>query len=280
MQRKRNIVWLIAFVFLVFQANAQIANQPGKRIIKVLAIGNSFSEDAVEFYLSDLLKADSVQAIIGSLVIGGYTLEQQWGNVISGDSLYRYTKINWKENGRLVEKKTAILDAIHDEDWDYITFQQVSHQSGIYKSYFPYIKDLLGYAKAQALNPDVQFALHQTWAYDKTSTHYGFANYNKDQQEMFNAIVHTVDQVARETGIEIIIPAGVSIQKCREALPTIDFCRDGFHLSQLGRYAAACTWYEKLFGESILNNTFYPTSLDKENCDVIKEVVHRVVHGR
>jgi len=39
----------------------------GVNVIKILAIGNSFSEDAVESYVDDLANADNVQVVIGNM---------------------------------------------------------------------------------------------------------------------------------------------------------------------------------------------------------------------
>ena len=42
--------------------------------LRILAIGNSFSQDAVEQYLYELLKAEGIEAIIGNMYIGGCSL--------------------------------------------------------------------------------------------------------------------------------------------------------------------------------------------------------------
>ena len=42
--------------------------------IKVLAIGNSFSQDAVEQYLHELGEAEGITMIIGNMFIGGCSL--------------------------------------------------------------------------------------------------------------------------------------------------------------------------------------------------------------
>jgi len=55
------------------------AAKPQKETIKILAIGNSFSDDAVE-YLDELAIADSVPLIVGNLYIGGCSLQRHWKN--------------------------------------------------------------------------------------------------------------------------------------------------------------------------------------------------------
>src|SRR5690606_12218230 len=63
-------------------------------IIKILAIGNSFSEDALESYVSNLAIADGLQIVIGHLVIGGSSLQQHLTNATNNSAAYSYRKIN------------------------------------------------------------------------------------------------------------------------------------------------------------------------------------------
>ena len=51
------------------------------KVIKVLAIGNSFSEDAVEQYLYELAAAQGDSLIIGNAYIGGCSLEMHLDNL-------------------------------------------------------------------------------------------------------------------------------------------------------------------------------------------------------
>lgn len=96
--------------------------------IKILAIGNSFSEDATESYLCNLAKSDGIKLIVGNMYIGGCSLKSHWNNALENKKLYSYRKIT---NGvKITVENQTLLDAIKDEDWDYITFQQVSQDSG------------------------------------------------------------------------------------------------------------------------------------------------------
>jgi len=248
----------------------------GQNVIKILAIGNSFSEDAAESYVDDLAKADNVQLIIANMYIGGCSLEKHWNNASANSAAYSYRKI---VNGEkiTVENKT-LQDAISDESWDYITFQQVSQYSGRYNSYFPYLTNLLSYVKDLATNPNVQFCLHSTWAYSSNSTHSEYDYYQKNQMIMNDSIVDVTNKVADKVGIKIIIPAGTAIQNGRSSYIGDNFNRDGYHLSLgLGRYTAACTWYEKLTGKSVIDNTFIPTDVSIGESKVAQTAAHNAV---
>ncbi len=266
---------IIFFIFLFFAVSVQI-QVFARKTIHVLAIGNSFSVDATEAYLDDLAKAADVDLIIGNCNIGGCSLERHWSMVKADSAMYSYRKIT---NGdSLLFHKQTLKRCLLDEKWDYITFQQVSHLAGIHYSYFPYIINLKDFVSNTVKNNKVKFAFHQTWAYANNSTHTGFRNYNNNQLEMYNDVVKTIREVAKETGIKIIIPSGTGIQNGRTSSIGDNFCRDGFHLSlDLGRYTAACVWFEVLTGKSVLNNKFKPVSISSETAKIARTAAHNAV---
>lgn len=247
-----------------------------QNVIKILAIGNSFSVDAAESYLDDLAKADGVRLIVGNMYIGGCSLETHWINAKENKAAYSFRKIT--EGDTTVIKDQTLYKAIKEEDWDYITFQQASPVSGIDSTYFPYLTNLLVYVKGLATNKNVKFALHQTWAYAANSTHPGFVNYNKDQKVMYNAIVNAQKKAAAQVGIDIIIPSGTAIQNGRSSYIGDNFNRDGYHLSfGIGRYTAACTWYETLLGRSVVGNSFVPKNVSGAEAKIAQYAAHYAV---
>jgi len=248
----------------------------GQKIVKILAIGNSFSQDAAESYVDDLAKADGVQLIIANMYIGGCSLERHWNNAERDSAAYSYRKI---VNGdTTIIAKQRLSTAIQDEDWDYITFQQASPYSGIPDSYFPYLTDLLNYTRKQATNRKVQFAFHQTWAYAANSKHAAYKNYNNDQLQMYQAIMHAVEMAVKKAGINIVIPSGTAIQNGRTSVIGDNFCRDGYHLSLgVGRFTAACTWYETLLKRKVVKNSFIPAGVTVEEARIAKKAAQFAV---
>ena len=245
--------------------------------IRVLAIGNSFSEDAVEHYLYELGQEENITFIIGNMYIGGCSLERHWNNALADKPDYAYRKIG--RDGILREKKgVALKDAIADESWDYISLQQNSGNSGRIETYFPYLSDLLTYVKGHATNPKVKYMFHETWAYEKNSPHEDFGKYNKDQDTMYRAIVKTVKEAVRRTGIRIVIPSGTAIQNGRSSVVGDHFCRDTYHLSLgLGRYTAACAWFERLSGKSVIGNKFKPSDVSEANAVIAQKAAHYAI---
>jgi len=252
-------------------------NVQAERTIKVLAIGNSFSTNAVEHNLYELGEADNIKLIIGNLAIGGCSLSMHWYNAAKDAKLYSYLKIN-EYGDRTVTESRSLYEAIVDENWDYITFQQVSNLSGKYETYFPYLSNLLNYVKNIATNPNVKYAFHSTWAYAQNTAHIGFANYNNDQMTMYNAIIDASFRAAKNAGIETVLPVSTAIQNGRTSVIGNNFCiDDGYHLNNYGQYIAACTWYEVLSGNNVVGNTFEPIRYHLE--ESYKEIFQRVAHA-
>jgi len=249
----------------------------GEETIRILAIGNSFSEDAVEEYLDDLARTAGLKVIIGNACIGGSSLEKHWNNAQGDSAAYSYRKIN-EMGEKTVFPQTTLLDCIADENWDYITLQQYSGSSGQNESFFPYLPSLIGYVREHATNPGLRLALHQTWAYARDSKHSWFPKYDNDQEKMYQAIVNAVSKAASATGIDLIIPAGTAIQNARVNMGRDDFCRDGYHLDKgIGRYAAACAWYETLLGKPVTDNLFCPETVPEADARLIRQAAHEAV---
>lgn len=249
--------------------------------IKLLAIGNSFSEDAM-YYLHSIAEADDINTKVANLFIGGCSLEKHWNNVETDAKAYQY-----QLNGEPVNRLVSIQEALLEDDWDYVIVQQASHDSGMPETYYPYIHKLIDYIKE--LVPGAEPLLHETWAYETDSTHSCFSRYHKSQIEMYEKLKTAYHRAAAETSVRLI-PCGDVIQEVRSkdqfqyGKGGISLCRDGFHMHFLyGRYLLAATWYEFIFGNNILSNTYIPrttlapdTVADPEKLQVIKECVHEL----
>lgn len=246
------------------------------RVIKILAIGNSFSEDAIENYLYDLAKASGRKVMIANMYIGGSSLENHWTNASENNSAYQLRVIS-PDGSRNSFNAQTIEQAVSRENWDYISFQEVSQLSGIYDGYAEYLPKLLEYAKPLTTNPELKFILHQTWAYAKDSNHFGFVNYDKDQVKMYEAIVEAVWKANGMFNVDMVIPAGTAIQNARTSYIGDKFTRDGYHLNLgIGRFTAASAWFEMIFG-GILDNPFVPENFSTYDMALVKNAAARAV---
>jgi hypothetical protein len=243
-------------------------------VIKILAIGNSFSEDAIEYYLHGLATAGGYKVIIGNLYIGGAPLDLHWKNAMADKAVYEYRKIG------IDGKKdrfpgTSLSKAIADEKWDYISLQQASPKSGLFNTYVEPLPLLFNYVKERAGNPNVKLVWHQTWAYAQNSTHSGFVSYDKDQNKMYQSIMSASKQAMKLVPFNVLVPAGTAIQNARTKLGDV-LCRDGYHLDLgVGRYTASCTWYEIIFNENVVGNSYRPEKVSAQQAEIAQQAAHK-----
>lgn len=244
-------------------------------IVRILAIGNSFSQDAVEQYLYELFDADGQKVIIGNLYIGGCRLDTHHSNMQSGAAKYAYRKV--VDGVKTETPNVSLLTGLKDEDWDFVSIQQASGSSGQYDTYTPYLPELLKYIQDNVKSPKLMF--HQTWAYASSSDHGEFPKYDSNQMTMYNAIMSAVSSAMRDNpSISILIPSGTAIQNARTSYLGDSFNRDGYHLeTTYGRYTAACTWYESISGKSVVGNTYAPSTVDETEKAVAQNAAHLAV---
>ena len=250
---------------------------PATKSVKILAIGNSFSDDAME-YLWDIMKSGGVEKItLGRLYIGSCSIDTHCMNLIANKNAYTYYK-NTAGKWESYTKRT-IKSALDEEEWDIITVQQVSGSSGVSSSLDNLKKFVSEVKKAEPL---AKIYWHMTWAYQSTSTHNAFATYNSDQMTMYKAIVDTVNsRVLTNSDILGVIPAGTAIQNLRSSYVGDTVTRDGYHMSyDYGRYTTALTWYAFFTGKSAENVSWVPssyTAILNKNIDVIRESVDNAI---
>lgn len=211
--------------------------------MKILSIGNSFSQDSTA--LLQLL-TDKITA--RNLYIGGCSLDMHAANIENDAAKYELQENGEKMQNALVGVKEALIS----DKWDYITVQQVSGRSGVYESFYPYLGELLDYMRKYS---DAEIVLHETWSYEIGSGHPDFAIYNSDREQMAQAIKETYEKVSAKENLRII-RVGEAVQNLR-AKPSFDYkngglslTRDGFHLSlSYGRLLAASVWCKFFTGE-------------------------------
>ena len=239
--------------------------------LKILAIGNSFSVDSMEYVYQVAKSAGIETVVLGNLYIGGCSLDTHYNNAVNNSGAYTYyTNSNgtWSSNDGV-----SIKTAVESDDWDFISMQQVSGNSGVESSYSNLDKlvDIV-----EPLNPSARLVWHMTWAYQKDSGHSDFAKYNKDQMTMYNAIVSVVQsQIVTDEKFDIVIPAGTSIQNVRTSYIGDTLTRDGYHLSyDYGRLIGSLTFVKALTGVSIDNVTYMPSGVDENELAVAIECVN------
>ena len=237
--------------------------------MNILAIGNSFSEDATR-YLHQIARSDKYDLTVVNLYIGGCPLSRHYRNMLSGEKAYSLM-VNGHDTGFTVSLKEALFN----RDWDFVAMQQVSHQSIHYETYQPYLNELSAYVRKCV--PGAKQVLHQTWAYEQGSKRLCEELGYQDQRDMYQDLENAYSMAAKDIGAYGLIPSGELFQKLIASGVT-KLHRDTFHASLgLGRFALALLWYKVFTGNPVVNNVFcdFDEAVSKENVMLVKEVIER-----
>jgi len=216
--------------------------------MRVLAIGNSFSQDATR-YLHDIAKADGETLEVITLYIGGCTLERHYRNMLSGEAKYEL-----QYDGHPTNFFISLDDALLNRPWDVVTVQQASGESFKPDSYTPYIQELAEHIRL--CQPKAKLLVHQTWAYEAGCARLASVTPYETPEQMLADVKAAYAQAAASIEADGIIPSGeLMMQLLDKGVETVH--RDGYHLSRgLGRYAAGLLWYRMLTGNAVSGNTF------------------------
>lgn len=239
--------------------------------MNILAIGNSFSEDATR-YLYQIAGSDKYDLTVVNLYIGGCPLSRHYRNMLSGEKAY-CLMVNGNNTGFMVSLEEALLN----RDWDFVVMQQVSHRSINYETYQPYLNELSAYVSKCV--PKAKQVIHQTWAYEQGSTRLCEELGYQDQKDMFRDLENAYGMAARDIGAYGIIPSGELFQKLILA-GVGKLHRDSFHASLgIGRYALGLLWYRVFTGNSVAEADFrdFDEAVSEENILLIKEIVDQYV---
>lgn len=233
--------------------------------MKILAIGNSFSQNATE--LLEILGSD---LFVRNLYIPGCSLKMHAENIVNNAKNYEY-----QENGTpCIDNKISIKDALLKEKWDYITIQQCSGDSGILESYYPYINDLIVYIRKYS---KAEIIFHETWTYEDDSTHPCFSLYDNDRSKMYRSLLKATNHVAKHENLKII-RSGEAIEKARKYKAFdkkrggVNITCDGFHLSSYGKFLVAGIWM-KFFNNKIPE--YLKTNNLSSQFKVIKKILEK-----
>lgn len=277
------------------------------KTVKLLTIGNSFSANATH-YLGDLAKAGGHTLIHQPLVIGGASFQ------VHAEKAQKH-EADPKDKAGLYTSGRGLKENLELQKWDYVTIQQASIKSHDFATYQPYAGWLRDYIAKHA--PQARLLVHETWEYRKDDPRFSKPDDLKSQKEMYTGLRAAYDKIAAEFGARII-PTGdafhladtdpkwayqtdttfapkaakqpelpnqthslhVGWQWKKQKNGKTTLVMDGHHANMAGEYLGACVWYEVLFGESAIGNTFMPKGLDPADARFLQETAHRAVTER
>ena len=214
--------------------------------LKVLMIGNSFSDDTI-YYAKDVANAYGINLDIYDAYIAGCTINTHYSNLNNDTANYSMRSMN---NGSWVyDDNMTLKQIIESNTWDIVTFQQASAEIGRPTTYSN-LPNLVSAVRTLVGN-DPKFYWYQTWAYDEDYMDYYdyFSYFNNDQMTMYNAINSCYsNQVAPLNLFEKMIPAGTAVQNMRTSYMKDTFTRDGKHMSSVhGRYLLSLNFLSHIY---------------------------------
>ena len=295
---KKMLFFAFLFSFALIAQEAAQAPKP----LRVLMIGNSFSQ-SVLVDLPAMADADpSVKLIIRNAYIGGCSIQRHLEEFdkSAANPKHRPYKTNLPIEG--VEGLSATLqECLKADTYDIVSIQQASRSSWQIDSYGEAAKRLIGIVREY--QPKAEIVGHQTWAYRADSKNIlPGGSFNLDQLGMHNHITECYRALQKEYGFRII-PVGNAVQIFRtktdkpytaaDALnetgeytyPNLPprpndvvgvtvwgkdkktgervIRKDTNHLNRRGQYLQACVWYMFLFNKKAQDVKYIPADYDE-----------------
>lgn len=230
-----------------------------------------------------LCAESGIEVEIHNLYYGGCSLQQHADFLLRDTAAYSHrvctpNPLTTKPltQKRVIKDTITLRQALQDGTYDYISFQQASHDSGIRDSYEPWLSLLID--TVRAYQPRAQLCWLQTWAYSQDATHPAYPRYHNSQSEMWDSI-QACTQFVHHTHYTLhLIPCGAAIQLARHTKLGDTLCRDGYHLNYIyGRYTASCVWYEILTGRDVRRNRYRNPQMTSQQRRLTQKSAHQVV---
>lgn len=227
---------------------------PTNDTLRVLMIGNSFTDDASE-YLADIVVKSGIDVNTCCVynIIEGYADLSTW---CFNYNNYATRTIERKAGKLTMPVTNGTIQELLSQDWDVVTLQQVSTLSNNFNSFAQNLDNLVSYIKTDCTNKKVSICWHMTWSYWEK-----YPDNGPKEETGWESIVATAKEMQDAYGIDILIPSGTAIQLARNTSLNTKYSltRDGKHIAYgVGRYILACTVFETLFapvyGTTIIGN--------------------------
>ena len=299
---------LLLVSFCVLSGLLPAADPPPAKTVRLLTVGNSFSRNATH-HLDDLAKGAGNVLVHQPIVVGGASLE------LHATRAAAYEKDPQSTNG-LYSNKQSLKQMLVAQPWDFVTIQQASIKSHDLATYRPFAKQLHDYIKQHAPKAEVLIHQTWAYRVDdpRFAVTAPKAGEPATQAEMYRMLTSAYTTIAAELGTRRI-PVGDAFfladtdpkwgyqrdakydfkNKEQTVLPDQTHSlhvgwrftkgkdgktapgMDGHHANMAGEYLGACVWYEILFHESVVGNSFVAPGLDKAYGRFLQETAHKAV---
>ena len=214
--------------------------------VRVVVLGNSFSIDATT-YLRDLVASaglDTTRICVYNGVINGGSISD-WVELYNSGQNKTFTKMA----GSGPDLLWAPVSDVLQRRWDVCVLLQSSAVSYSWDSFEGVLDEMVSIVRANCPVKNLVMAYAMPWSHTIDS-----------HPREFDGNVKCAIRLSRDYGMRVI-PVGIAVQNARNTHLDngLYLTRDKWHLCHgVGRYIAACTWFQVLFGDafgvSVLNN--------------------------
>jgi hypothetical protein len=303
----RILAFLTAAPLLVMGSAQAEQKTAQTKTVRLLTVGNSFSQNATR-YLGELVKAKGHTLIHRPLAIGGASMEVHWTKA-------QLHEKDPKDPKGLYGKK-SLRQELMSEPWDFVTIQQASFKSHDAATYRPFARQLYDSIKKAAPKAEVLMHQTWAYRVDdpRFTKPSKAAGEPSTQKQMYDGLTKSYKTIAEELGARII-PVGDAMYRAdthskwgyqpdkkfdfkNAAAPALpaqthslhtgwrwttakdgkkSLTMDGHHASVAGQYLAACVFFEVLFAESVVGNSFVPQDIDRAYARFLQETAHQAV---
>ena len=269
MEVKRFYILMVFSIFMYAISYGQI-DLLKKTNLKVLDIGNSYTEDATALLplIAKASGADLSDMCLYKAIRNKGSFKNWYDRYYDNDDYtYSISKVLGGVNANITTGKglgtegDLFREVLMNEQWDIIIIHQVSTYAPYYEQWNTteeggYLKELLSLLKALQPQATIGFLLvHSYWDDYKD-------NKENSSLERWRLIAESVEQLCKDYGVSFVIPYGTAVENLRTSSLNneYDLTRDGTHCGiGLCRYTAACCYYETLIaprcGVSVFGNT-------------------------
>lgn len=224
---------------------------------KVCFIGNSYIyTNDLPAMISHLALADGNTLIKDQNTPGGYTLESHTLNNTS-------------------------LSKIAGNNWDYVVLQEQSQMPS-----FPWSQvttDVLPFAEIlcdsiRSANPCAVPLFFDTWGRETGDPQWdSIDTFTEMNQRLYNAYEYMAD-----SNSGMLAPVGIAFEHiANDVSPIVGFNQlysgDGSHPTVFGTYLAACVFYQQIFEENVIGNTFLPAGILSTEAEYLQNVANHVL---
>jgi len=303
---------LIACISPVLSLAAQ-EKATSVKTVRLLTVGNSFSHDATRF-LDSLTKASGHTLVHYPIIVGGASLALHWGRADFHEKDAADPKGLYGNKALKDVLSSGPWDYVTIQQASFLshnleTYRPYAKQLHAYiKQHAPKAEILLHQTWAYRVD-DPRFKPNVKGGPKSSEP--------ATQKAMYDGLTKAYETVAAELGVRLIpvgdaffladsdpawcykpassfdrknakpptlpdqthsLHVGLRWHKGKDGSTTLGM--DGHHASALGQYLGACVFYEVLFGESVVGNSFVPAEMDAATAKYLQAAAHKAVQNR